>query len=276
MRRSKVLCRPGTNHGGVLIILSYSFCNRPLGVEGVDPKYIFAPFDLCRRDGYMGSKCANGCNLHDICSSSLLIVTQEPKQVDPIEYSRTSTSYAICMTALASPVLQRCAGGAYYLPQSHGIRDDANAARVSAEIFGSKLVYKLRSIQQPPLLINSDHPLHITSIEIISMAFFLKFLRQQFKTLPSVDSFRVDLSGRTVIVVGSNTGLGLEAARHLAIMMGTADDGGKLILACRNVQKGEEALTCTRKLLIILYHLNDVYLFLAIDSYKSFHRVSSH
>ena len=77
------------------------------------------------------------------------------------------------------------------------------------------------------------------------MTFLFQFLRQQFRTLPSVDSFRVDLSGRTVIVVGSNTGLGLEAARHLATMMGRAEDGGRLILACRSVQKGEEALACT-------------------------------
>jgi len=74
------------------------------------------------------------------------------------------------------------------------------------------------------------------------MSFLLHVLKQQFKALPSVDSFRVDLSGKTVIVVGSNTGLGLEAARHLATMMGRAEDGGRLILACRNVKKGEEAL----------------------------------
>ncbi|KLO14023.1 short-chain dehydrogenase [Schizopora paradoxa] len=74
------------------------------------------------------------------------------------------------------------------------------------------------------------------------MSWLRFFLKQQFKTLPSVDSFRVDLSGKTVIVVGSNVGLGLEAARHFASMMGREEEGGKLILACRNVQKGEAAL----------------------------------
>lgn len=76
------------------------------------------------------------------------------------------------------------------------------------------------------------------------MSWFRLFLKQQFKTLPSIDSFRVDLSGKTVVVVGSNVGLGLEAARHFAAMMGREEDGGKLILACRNVRKGQAALEC--------------------------------
>ncbi len=102
------------------------------------------------------------------------------------------------------------------------------------------------------------------------MAFFLHFFRQQFKTLPSVDSFRVNLSGRTVVVVGSNTGLGLEAARHLATLMGGPEDGGRLILACRNVQKGEEALICTNYLHLILHRLTDGYHFTAIKASSGF------
>ncbi|TDL30131.1 NAD(P)-binding protein [Rickenella mellea] len=69
----------------------------------------------------------------------------------------------------------------------------------------------------------------------------LSFLRDQFTTLPTVDSFKCDLTGKTVIVVGSNTGLGLEAARHLATM-----NPGRLILACRSVSKGEMALESIR------------------------------
>ena len=72
-----------------------------------------------------------------------------------------------------------------------------------------------------------------------------KFLVSQFTPLPLSTT---DLSGRTAIVtgtldvvidltVGSNVGLGLEAARHLARM-----NPKKLILACRNQEKGQRAV----------------------------------
>lgn len=44
------------------------------------------------------------------------------------------------------------------------------------------------------------------------------------------------LTGRTVIVTGANTGLGLEAAIHLARL-----EPAQLILAVRTVAKGETA-----------------------------------
>ncbi len=50
-------------------------------------------------------------------------------------------------------------------------------------------------------------------------------------------------------------------------MTGGPEDGGRLILACRNVQKEEEALICTNYLHLILHRLNDGYLFLALYSY---------
>lgn len=46
----------------------------------------------------------------------------------------------------------------------------------------------------------------------------------------------VNLSGQTMIVTGGNTGLGLDCAKHLA-RLGLSN----LILACRNIQKGEAA-----------------------------------
>lgn len=72
-----------------------------------------------------------------------------------------------------------------------------------------------------------------------------KFLVSQFTSLPLSTT---DLSGRTAIVtgtldvvidltVGSNVGLGLEAARHLARM-----NPKKLVLACRNQEKGQRAV----------------------------------
>ncbi len=45
-----------------------------------------------------------------------------------------------------------------------------------------------------------------------------------------------DQTGRTAIVTGANTGIGLETARMLA------KKGAKVVLACRNPEKGEAAL----------------------------------
>lgn len=45
-----------------------------------------------------------------------------------------------------------------------------------------------------------------------------------------------DLTGRTVIITGSNCGIGFETAQALA------GAGANIIFACRNVQKGEDAL----------------------------------
>jgi len=46
-----------------------------------------------------------------------------------------------------------------------------------------------------------------------------------------------DLSGQTAIIVGANTGLGLEAVKHFAKM-----NAGRIILACRNEAKGKVAI----------------------------------
>ncbi|KZS97483.1 NAD(P)-binding protein [Sistotremastrum niveocremeum HHB9708] len=65
----------------------------------------------------------------------------------------------------------------------------------------------------------------------------LKFYSDQFTSLPSVDEFKKDLTGKTVVVVGANVGLGLEAARHFATM-----NPGRLILACRTKSTAEAAV----------------------------------
>jgi retinol dehydrogenase-12 len=64
--------------------------------------------------------------------------------------------------------------------------------------------------------------------------FFPNFLKSQLFITPPIPT--KDFSGKTVIVTGSNTGLGLEAARHFARLNCT-----KLILAVRDVKKGQEA-----------------------------------
>lgn len=66
------------------------------------------------------------------------------------------------------------------------------------------------------------------------MGYATTFLYSQFFTkLPYPTSSFAD---QTVIVTGSNTGLGLEAARHIA-RLGAA----KVILACRSITKGQAA-----------------------------------
>lgn len=58
-------------------------------------------------------------------------------------------------------------------------------------------------------------------------------LRAQLQSIPvPTHSF----AGQTIIVTGSNTGLGLEAARHFVRL-----DAARVILAVRSVKKGEDA-----------------------------------
>lgn len=66
------------------------------------------------------------------------------------------------------------------------------------------------------------------------MPFLLDFLYSQlFVSLPHPES---DFTGKTVIVTGSNVGLGFEAARHF-----TRLNAEKVILAVRSLEKGETA-----------------------------------
>jgi retinol dehydrogenase-12 len=66
------------------------------------------------------------------------------------------------------------------------------------------------------------------------MAFLFQVLYSQLFVTPTYPTY--DFSGQTVIVTGSNVGLGLEAARHFARL-----NCAKLILAVRTVSKGEKA-----------------------------------
>ncbi|KAG6918159.1 hypothetical protein DXG01_016144 [Tephrocybe rancida] len=63
----------------------------------------------------------------------------------------------------------------------------------------------------------------------------LDFLREQISSVPPVS--RADLTGKTVIVIGANTGLGFEACKHFAYM-----NAGRVIMTCRNKEKGDAAL----------------------------------
>jgi retinol dehydrogenase-12 len=64
---------------------------------------------------------------------------------------------------------------------------------------------------------------------------FLGFVRSQWMKLPTIE--RIDLSGRTVVVTGANTGLGFEAAKHFARM-----GPEHLVIVCRSKAKGEAAI----------------------------------
>lgn len=66
---------------------------------------------------------------------------------------------------------------------------------------------------------------------------FTAVIRDQWKSPPVQ---KADLSGRTVIVVGSNTCIGLDAVKHFANM-----SPGRIILACRNETKGKAAIEGT-------------------------------
>jgi NAD(P)-dependent dehydrogenase (short-subunit alcohol dehydrogenase family) len=71
------------------------------------------------------------------------------------------------------------------------------------------------------------------------MASFSDFLHRQWMSLPyPTQSF----TGQTVIVTGSNTGLGFETAQHFARL-----GASKVILAVRSIAKGEEAADTIHK-----------------------------
>lgn len=65
------------------------------------------------------------------------------------------------------------------------------------------------------------------------MAAIYEFITSQFTSLSYPEA---SFTGQTIIVTGSNVGLGLEAARHF-----TRLSAEKVILAVRNLEKGETA-----------------------------------
>ncbi|KAF8799297.1 hypothetical protein BYT27DRAFT_7121068, partial [Phlegmacium glaucopus] len=65
---------------------------------------------------------------------------------------------------------------------------------------------------------------------------FFQFLWEQLATNPPVKY--ADLSGKTVVVIGANNGIGFEATKHFARM-----NPDRLILGCRSKERGEAAVT---------------------------------
>lgn len=63
----------------------------------------------------------------------------------------------------------------------------------------------------------------------------MRSLRTQITPLPPPTA---DFTGKTIMITGANSGLGLEAARHFVRL-----NAHKVIIGCRNVSKGEKAKT---------------------------------
>ncbi|KAJ4386429.1 hypothetical protein N0V93_009324 [Gnomoniopsis smithogilvyi] len=73
----------------------------------------------------------------------------------------------------------------------------------------------------------------LTLIMALDINFIITFFYNQFRRLPYPKD---DFTGQTIIVTGSNVGLGFEAARHFVRL-----NAAKVILACRSTERGEKA-----------------------------------
>ena len=73
---------------------------------------------------------------------------------------------------------------------------------------------------------------------------YFQSLGDQLSIVPPVE--HEDLSGKTVVVIGANVGLGFEAAKHFARM-----NPDRIILGCRSKERGEAAAAGERQ---ICYH----------------------
>ena len=91
-------------------------------------------------------------------------------------------------------------------------------------------IYRRVSAIQHKQTLDLQSSVSLVDKVIATMSFIIS---QLFTRLPYP---KHSFSGQTVIVTGSNTGLGLEAARHF-----TRLDAGKVILAVRTQSKGEAA-----------------------------------
>jgi retinol dehydrogenase 12 len=95
------------------------------------------------------------------------------------------------------------------------------------------------SIHQPdPPFRKQDTSFHaISKLEaapVMALISTLRFFHGQLFQTPPLPT--TDLTGRTIIVTGANTGLGFECAKYLVRL-----NVSRLILACRNLEKGEAA-----------------------------------
>jgi retinol dehydrogenase 12 len=78
----------------------------------------------------------------------------------------------------------------------------------------------------------------------------LDFIKDQFWTVEPV--VHADLTGKTIVIIGANVGLGFEAAKHFASM-----NPKRLVLGCRSQEKGQAAVQgkCVRGMTGLLFDL---------------------
>lgn len=92
-----------------------------------------------------------------------------------------------------------------------------------------------------PVNINPRTMVGSKDLEPSTLPFPQVFFNNQFRAKPQWPASTTDLSGKTAIVTGGNTGLGLEAARQLLGLKLS-----HLVLAVRSEQKGKEAVSLLR------------------------------
>lgn len=63
----------------------------------------------------------------------------------------------------------------------------------------------------------------------------ISLFKEQISTVPSLEKF--DATDKVVLVVGANTGIGWEAAKHFATM-----NPARLLLGCRSKERGTVAI----------------------------------
>ncbi|KAJ7663850.1 hypothetical protein DFH06DRAFT_1087663 [Mycena polygramma] len=105
------------------------------------------------------------------------------------------------------------------------------ASEVTKLAIGSPMLYK----ESQPLQVQAAYSCFLRVPFYHHALRILVIVADQWATQPPV--VKVDLTGKTVIVLGANTGLGFEAAKHFATM-----NPGRLILACRSESRGQTAL----------------------------------
>jgi retinol dehydrogenase-12 len=73
---------------------------------------------------------------------------------------------------------------------------------------------------------------------------YFTFIQDQWRKVKPVE--HADLTGKTVVVVGANVGLGFEAAKHFASM-----NPKRLVLGCRSQEKGQAAIQGKRAVYLV-------------------------
>lgn len=91
---------------------------------------------------------------------------------------------------------------------------------------------------------------NLFSIQIFSPTMHKGFFDLMHDLCKAPPVAQADLTGKTVMVVGANTGLGYEATKHFSTM-----NPARLILACRSRERGQAAVESTTLSLILIYRV---------------------